>query len=220
MLGVRRQWVALLLVLGLLPAAAAQADIVTLDLEGQAASTNTTSTTFSSGGVTAVLDLDTGGTFQYQNISSFTSLGMPASWKSRSLFGSGDNRFVVNLGGSDVFGVSVEVGDLGIDADDVYLEVYGGQDGGGSLLGSDSGLLPDTGAVFVFTGDTLSYSGAAAIGSFVFWGVGSNNQSVYFDNITLDTTAVAVVPLPLAGWIGLGLLGGLGTLARRRRRRG
>ena len=73
---------------------------------------------------------------------------------------------------------SVTMGDLGADADDLYLEAY---DSNGYLVDSDSASI----AAGWFGGVNLEVSGSG-IAYVEFWGVGLNYNSVYFDNLCFE----------------------------------
>lgn len=111
-------------------------------------------------------------------------------------------------GGTDF--VSIDLGDFGADADDIFLRAY---DAGNSLLGSDTFTIPGG-----FTGmETLSVS-FANIARVEFGGSGFQGDSnVYADNFSFNQMGGAV-PEP-ATWafmiLGFGAIGG----AMRRQRK-
>ena len=94
--------------------------------------------------------------------------------------------------------VSVTIGDKDADADELYLYAY---DSLNNLIGSDSFSNPASS----YAGHTLSVS-AASIAWVEFYGVGGNNNSVYWDNFTYDATVPepATILLLGSGLIGLG----------------
>lgn len=110
---------------------------------------------------------------------------------------------------SDVTSVSVDLGDLGSDSDDLFLFAYDAMD---MLLDSDTAFLP--GGVTDML--TLSVSSMSAISYVVFYGEGLNDENnVYADNLTFTYDEMAAVPLP-AGVVLLGsALAGFGLLRRK-----
>jgi hypothetical protein len=105
-----------------------------------------------------------------------------------------------------VSAVSVDIGDFGADADDLFLMAYSAGD-----------VLIDQFLVTLAAGvsgmETLSVSGSG-ISYVVFGGVGFNGENnVYADNLNFS---VAAVPLPAGGLLLLGAMSGL-ALARRRK---
>jgi hypothetical protein len=104
--------------------------------------------------------------------------------------------------------VSVTMGDYDADADSLYLYAY---DAASNLVGSDLFANPASS----YAGHTLSVSSALSNIAWVeFYGVGVNNNSVYWDNFSFE--GASVIPAPsaiLLGTIGTGCLGWL----RRRR---
>jgi hypothetical protein len=95
--------------------------------------------------------------------------------------------------------VSVTLGDLGEDQDDLFLKAY---DSSNLLIGSAYFDNP----LGSFAGTTLSVSSPIANIAWVeFYGVGSRNNSIYWDNFTFNMTPVPV-PATLI-LLGTGLIG-------------
>jgi hypothetical protein len=101
--------------------------------------------------------------------------------------------------------VSVVLGDFNQDADNLFLQLF---DASNTLIGSDTDLLPAP-----VNGGLLLSASAPNIAYARFFGVGVDNNSVYFDNFTFETAQQAV-PEP-----GTMLLVGSGIVAVARRRR-
>ena len=98
--------------------------------------------------------------------------------------------------------VSVDMGDYGGDVDNLYLEAY---DAANILV--DSAYFSSS----VSGLNTLSVStGTASIAWVEFYGVGVNNNSVYWDNFTFNATASVPEPSTMlllgSGLVGLGLV--------------
>jgi len=110
--------------------------------------------------------------------------------------------------------VSVVLGDYDQDPDNIYLKLY---DSGNNLIGSDTDFLEFD----LYGGKVLS--AAAPLGQYVayaeFWGVGVNNNSVYFDNFRFEVDQQPIIPEPasLAVWSVLGAIGIAIAWYRRRR---
>ena len=93
---------------------------------------------------------------------------------------------------------SVVMGDYNQDEDNIYLEAYNISN---TLIGSDSDLVPSS----MYGGKELSLNTSSNIAYVKFWGVGYNNNSVYFDNVTFETNPV---PEPATMFLlGSGLIG-------------
>jgi hypothetical protein len=107
--------------------------------------------------------------------------------------------------------VSVVLGDYNMDADSLYLKAY---DGNNQLLGSDFFANPSSS----YDGHTLRFSTTSPlIAKVEFYGVGVNNNSVYWDNFSFGNTPAAVPEPSTLLLLGSGLTG-LAFGARRRRR--
>lgn len=109
------------------------------------------------------------------------------------------------IGGASM--VSVDLGDFGEDADQVYLSVYDDTD---NLLGTTSQIIgQDISGLFTLSlfSSNISY---ATFGTTAAYGLGG----IYADNFTYDPTSV--IPIPAAAWLfGTALLGFIG-LSRRK----
>ncbi len=113
------------------------------------------------------------------------------------------NPFVATFSLIDVTEVSVDIGDFGADADDLFLRAFDASD---TLLDSAFDSLAENEQGM----KTLSVSALSAIAYVEFGSIGiDNNNNVYADNFTFNRTT-AVIPEP-ATWImmilGFGLVG-------------
>jgi hypothetical protein len=79
---------------------------------------------------------------------------------------------------SPVSYVSVTMGDWGADSDNLYLRAYNSSN---NLIDSDAATIPSS----LYGGVDLEVS-AAGIAYVEFYGVGLNNNSVYFDNLCFE----------------------------------
>lgn len=119
----------------------------------------------------------------------------------------GPNPFRADFTAGNVVGVSVDIGDLGADADDIFLNAF---DMFGSLLASDTFTIP-AGVGGYFNLGVM----ASNISYVTFGGVGFNDDNnVFADNFSF--ASAAVIPLPAGGIL---LLGALGMMAAARRRK-
>lgn len=140
--------------------------------------------------------------------------GKPASFGDRSLDPffqeTVATAFIGNFS-EGIFGVSIDFGDYGGDADSFTLEAYSGLDGTGGLLDS---ISVNYGGNTFPTFMTASLGGPFPARSIRFIGgsAGSFPNSLFYDNIT----AVTQAPEPATLWL-LGTAAGL-VAARRRRR--
>ena len=134
--------------------------------------------------------------------------------------GAGDRNFLGDLGPDDT------LGDLAIRGTTAYLS-YGSSFSSFDLTDVDDGFEQTASASrFVglgFAGDTLY--GVSATSQLYMWnGTFDPDPFSYVADITLDgstplrglTDASSAVPLPAAGWLLLGALGGLAAMRRRK----
>jgi hypothetical protein len=106
-----------------------------------------------------------------------------------------------------VSGVSVDLGDFGVDEDRLFLSGFIG-----ATLVEE--VTVDIGASFEGM-KTLSL-GASGLTSIVFGTREIGFGGIYADNLTFTASgAPSVIPLPAAGWLLLGGLAALGALRRR-----
>jgi hypothetical protein len=221
MMGMTRRIALAAAVLGTVAGGAgeARADLVTFDFEGLAATAPPpggalASLVLTEPGLTLTLTREGGQRFDIFNnaLSPF-----PASYGTRSLdpfSGVTSPTAIIGTFSSAVDGVSIDLGDFGDDADNLLLEAFSGLGGTGTLLASATGTLPGGG--FAFTGTTLSVT-ATGISSIRFiGGLPPGANSVFYDNITANVTAVPEASSIAMG--GLVVLAGLGHAWRRRKR--
>ncbi|MEM6689036.1 MAG: hypothetical protein AAF664_06390 [Planctomycetota bacterium] len=97
----------------------------------------------------------------------------------------------------------VDMGDFGQDADNLLLQAFSGPSASGTLVDSESQVLPGGGNLFVF--DTLSVSGSGIRSLRIIGGADAFPNSVFFDNIVV--TAVPEPNAALAACLGFGFLG-------------
>lgn len=106
------------------------------------------------------------------------------------------------------------LGDYDADNDYIYLNLY---DATNTWLASDTDLVPAS----LWGGKTLSAvaPGGTHVAYAEFWGVGVNNNSVYFDNFRFEVDQQPIIPEPasLAVWSVLGAIGIAIAWYRRRR---
>jgi hypothetical protein len=187
---------------------AARADVVTFNFESLAIASGLTTLTLSGGGLTATLTRP-GSIFGITNL--FFDGGDP-SFGQRSLDPATDlpsnTPFILNFSQA-ITGLSIDMGDFGVDTDLLSIQLWSGANGTGTLLGSSSATLPPGGA-FSFLTPAV---GATAALSAVFIGGSAPDfpNSVYYDNIrvtfgTTTTPEPGTLALFASGFIALGLL--------------
>ena len=202
---------AALFVIQLLPAPA-QADPVLIDFESVPATippfpgVGLTTLTLTSGGVTMTITRENNAAFDILDPMG----GFPVSFGSRVLSPFRDaGAFLVNLS-EPTFLFGLDFGDIGPDVDFVTLEAYTALDQIG-LVASQTFPYPGLGFPAV---ETVAIGGPIPALSLRFFGGSANApDSVYFDNLRLDTAQVpGPTLLALAGM-------GAATFAIRYRRR-
>jgi hypothetical protein len=195
----------------------AQAALITYDFEGEAATTDGALTVLvlTEGGVTMTLDRELDAVFDVSNIS-----GRPASYGNRSL----DPFFMEESATAFIADFSTLISSFSLDAGDftnsdidfLRIEAYSGANATGVLV--DVFVSPPCCA---FGGGFQGLSGGVAGaniasvrfigGSFFF------PNSMYYDNITINTIDEQVVPEPASLLLlGSGLVGGVRRWRKRR----
>jgi len=197
---------------------AGPASAVSFDFESEPVVTtqdgSLTSLTMTVDGLTVVITRSSGASF---DVLDATAGGFPDAypdtWGDQALSPSAnktlDDFFIATFSESVVF-FSLESGDFGRDADDIFLEAFSGVDGTGASLGMDSTTW--NGDFGLNPGDPSDPPAVLAVGSeegfrsVTFYGRGPDAEflfTTYFDNFTATT-----VPEPsTALLLGLGLVG-------------
>ena len=194
---------------------AAYADIVTFTFESLPAQSGLTTLTLSAGGLTAILTRS-GSVFGISDQTPLVvPLNFPTSWGARTLdpFGnSNDNSpFLLNFSQA-ISGLSIQMGDFGLDEDALSLQLFSGLDGTGTLLGTATATLVPNGFEFSFL--TVSLSSSSARSARLIGSDGAVN-SVFYDNIAVTFTPTSVPEPGTLALMASGLLG-LGFIRRRR----
>jgi hypothetical protein len=194
----------------------ALADVVTFNFESLPVQSGLGTLTLTGGGLTATLLQNR---FEISDLSASVPFGLPLSWGSRTLTVFDQptaDPFIMNFS-QGIAGISVEMGDFGVDEDALVLQLFSGLNGTGTLLGTSSGTLPGGG--FGFTSLTLAVNAMPAL-SARFIGASGGVQSVSYDNISVTfnpTTVPTGVPEPSTLVLMSSGLLGVGFLKRRRR---
>lgn len=165
-----------------------------------------TDVTLTNGGVNMDLSRTSGVGFDFIDTVPFQggSFEFPAGWGERTLdpfsASSVDDYFVADFS-SALFYAEMEMGDFGADDDELTIEAYSGLNGTGDLVAIES--FSFSGNINTDGGELISVSSSEAFRSILFRGGDSSNpNSVYIDNIYVDT-----VPEPTTmALLGLGAL--------------
>jgi hypothetical protein len=193
----------------LLPAAAAQAAPVLFDLEGEAPSPGIMSLELSSGGVTMTITREGGGTFGIQQVFAF-----PAEFGTHVLSpfagNGGSSAFLATLS-QPTYLFGLDFGDIADDDDFVTLQAFSGPNQTGALIATET--FPYPGKAFPAF-ESVSIGGPIPALSLRFFGTAIVPNTVYFDNIRLETERI---PEPAS--LVLIASGLAGVLFHRRRRR-
>jgi hypothetical protein len=193
-------------------AGSAQAATVTFDFESLALGTYT-SIVQTVDGLTLSLARETADPFDITSLAG----SAPASWGNRSIspfIDLSNSAFIANFS-SLLSSFMISAGDFTpSDLDTLMIQAYSGPNATGSLLATFSQSCCDTGDGFVSITGSVA---AVNIGSVRFIGGSSDfPNSLFYDNIVVNTSAVTAVPEPAT----LFLLGtGLAAAARARRKR-
>lgn len=113
---------------------------------------------------------------------------------------------------SAIDSISVDMGDFGVEQDDLLIQGFSGQGASGTMIAQDTGVIP---AANGFLFDTVQISGAGMRSVRIIGGSPDIPNSVFYDNITVNVTAV---PEPGVLSSLMALTGVIATMRRRRRR--
>lgn len=212
----------LLVFLAALPAAAA---VVTFDFEAQSPTFTSppagsrpgalTSLGITSSGLTLTITRESGIHFDLVS-NTGNQTGKPAGWGTVSLdpfFAESSNTaFILNFS-APITSFSVEAGDYGGDADTLVVQAFSAADLGGSLVGSSS--TPYSSSFPTITSG--SAGGGSILSVRLIGGSPDFQNSMFYDNITVNTVGGAGVPEPGSWLLVCGSLGGLALMRLRRR---
>jgi PEP-CTERM motif len=143
--------------------------------------------------------------------------GKPAAWGNNSIdpfFATGNSGFIFSFS-SPITDFSIDFGDYSLpDNDTLTITAFKDEAGAGANLGSQ--VVSQN---VIFNGfQTVSFSDLSGFQSFVATSVSSvngQNNSLFFDNITVTTVATSA---PEPGTLALLAVGGTLVLAKRRRK--
>ena len=211
----------LLVFLVALPAAAA---IVTFDFESESPTFTSppdgsrpgalTTLGITASGLTLTITRESGIAFDLVS-NTGTQAGKPAGWGTVSLdpffAESSPTAFILNFS-APITSFSVEAGDYGGDADTLLVQAFSAADLGGSLV--DSSSTPyDSSFTNIITGTA---GGGSILSVRLIGGSPDFQNSMFYDNITVDTGGAAGVPEPGTWLLVAGSLGGFALIRRRR----
>ncbi|MBI4949963.1 MAG: PEP-CTERM sorting domain-containing protein [Deltaproteobacteria bacterium] len=181
-------------------AAQAEATLITYDFNSLASGTYTEAA-FNTNFLGVAFDNTGGSNFEIQTVSLDPDFSGQAVLNAP--YSTSGNSTIATLSSLTDY-VSVTIGDYDADADNLYLYAY---DSANALLDSAFFYNPASS----YAGNTLIVStGSASIAWVEFYGVGVNNNSVYWDNFTFNDTSSVPEPSTMlllgSGLVGFGLV--------------